>query len=154
MQDNSAQSKLYRKIIQLTFSPENSNKPVMCHVVRHFDVTYNIMAAQTTPGKEGYLTVDFWGEETKCRAALDYLREQGIIVAPARQHVSRDDERCMHCGLCLALCPADALSVDPLSRLVLFNEEECTACGMCTRVCPVGAMLSDPAPGSARPEVA
>ncbi|MDL2207182.1 4Fe-4S binding protein [Desulfovibrio sp. OttesenSCG-928-M16] len=152
--EKSKDIKQYRKIIQLTFTPENSNKPVMCHVVRHFDVTYNITAAQTTPGKEGYLTVELWGEDAKCRAALDYLREQGIIVAPAKHHVSRHDELCMHCGMCLSLCPVDALTVDPSSRLVLFNEEECTACGMCTRVCPVGALHSDPSPSSATAEVA
>lgn len=146
--------KQYRKIIQLIFTPENSNKPVMCHVVRHFDVTYNITAAQTTPGKEGYLTVDLWGEDAKCKAALNYLREQGIIVVPARHHVSRNDDSCMQCGMCIALCPVDALTVDPISRLVLFNEEECTACGMCTRICPVGAMCADHAAESATSGVA
>jgi ferredoxin len=141
----SKDSRQYRKIIQLTFSPENSNKPVMCHVVRNYDVTYNIVAAQTTAGKEGYLTVELWGEDAKCRDALDYLRGQGIIVAPAKQHVSRCDELCMHCGMCLALCPVDALTIEEGSRLVIFNEEECTVCGMCTRICPVGAMHADAA---------
>lgn len=141
-----AEPKQFRKIIQLTFTPENSNKPVMCHVVRNYDVTYNIMAARTMPGKEGYLTVEIWGDDAKCRAALDYLRDQGIIVVPAKQHVARIDDLCMHCGMCVALCPVDALSVDRASRLVLFNEEECTACGMCTRICPVGAMEGDMPP--------
>lgn len=143
------EAKQYRKIIHLTFSPENSQKPVMCDVVRKYDVTYNIVAAQTTAGKEGYLTVEMWGEDGKCRQALHYLREQGIIVAPAKQHVSRYEDECMHCGMCIALCPVGALTVDRESRLVLFHEEECTACGMCTRICPVGAMHADMAPGRA-----
>ena len=137
------QTKQYKKIIQLTFPPENSGQPVMCHVVRQYDVTYNIVAAQTTPGKEGYLTLEMWGEDSKCREALQYLREQGIGVAPARQHVSRNDESCMHCGMCIALCPVNALTIEKPTRLVLFDEEKCTACGMCTRICPVGAMHAD-----------
>ncbi len=140
---NTALPKQYRKIIQLTFPPENSGQPVMCHLVRRYDVTYNIVAAQTTPGKEGYLTLEMWGEETNCKNALEYLREQGIRAVPARQHVSRDDVSCMHCGVCTALCPVNALAVDRLTRLVVFHEENCTACGMCTRVCPVGAMRED-----------
>ncbi len=137
------QNKQYRKIIQLNFSPENSGLPVMCHVVRTYDVTYNIVAAQTTLGKEGYLTVEMWGEDAKCREALQYLRDQGIIVTPACNHVSRRDDSCMHCGMCIAVCPVSALTIDKASRLVLFDEEKCTACGMCTRVCPVGAMHAE-----------
>ena len=137
------QVKPYRKIIHLTFSPQNSGSPVMCELVRRYDVTFNIVAARTTPGKEGYLTIEIWGEEENCKSALKYLRDEGIIVVAARQHVSRKDELCMHCGMCLALCPVQALKVEPASRLVLFDEEECTACGMCTRVCPVHAMQSD-----------
>ncbi len=115
----------------------------MCHLVRRYDITFNIVAAQTTPGKEGYLTVEIWGEEENCKEAIQYLRDQGITVVAARQHVTRLDECCVHCGMCLALCPVNALTVDVATRLVLFHEEECTACGMCTRICPVKAMQSD-----------
>ena len=141
------QTKQYRKIIHLTFSPENSGKPVMCELVRSYDVTFNIVAARTTPGKEGYLTIEISGLEDNCKQSLQYLRDEGIIVVAARQHVSRREEACMHCGMCLALCPVQALSIDSDSRMVLFNEEECTACGMCTRICPVQAMQSDVATG-------
>ena len=137
------QNKQYRKIIQLTFSPENSGLPVMCHVVRAYDVTYNIVASQTTLGKEGYLTVEMWGDDDKCQAALQYLRDQGIIITPACNHVSRDDDSCMHCGMCIAVCPFNALTIDRESRLVHCDEEKCTACGMCTRICPVGAMHAE-----------
>ena len=135
--------KQYKKIIQLTFPPEHANKPVMCHMVRQYDVIYNIVAAQTTPGKDGYLTVELSGEDAACQAALQYVREQGIIVALAHQHVSRDEESCMHCGMCIAMCPVDALSVAPSTRMVLFDEDKCTACGMCVRICPVKAMVAD-----------
>ena len=137
------ENKAYRRIIHLTFAPENSGKPVMCHVVRRYGITFNIVAARTTPGKEGYLTIEMWGDEQNCKDSLQYLRDEGIIVVSAKQHVSRKDELCMHCGMCLALCPVGALSVEPRTRLVLFNEDECTACGMCTRICPVQAMQAD-----------
>lgn len=137
------QPKQYRKVIQLTFTPETSRLPVMCDMVRRYDIVYNIVAAQTTAGKEGYLTIELTGEDGQCRTALQYLRDQGIIVAAAKQHVSRNDAHCMHCGMCTSLCPVDALTVDPQTRLVLFDEEKCTACGMCTRVCPVKAMHAD-----------
>ena len=135
--------KEYRKIVQLTFPPVKTGQPVMCHLVLQFEVTFNIVAAQTMPGKEGYLTLEIWGNETNCKNALQYLQDEGIGVVPVRQHVSRKEDSCMHCGLCLALCPVDALSVGGELRLVFFDEERCTACGMCTRICPVNAMQAD-----------
>lgn len=145
--------KMYKKVIQLTFPPEHANKPVMCHMVRRYEVMYNIVAAQTMPGKEGYLTVELTGEEAVCLEALDYVRGQGIIVAPAHQHVSRDEESCMHCGMCVAMCPVDALSVAAKTRMVLFDEDKCSACGMCVRICPVRAMFVDEIMGRVPAEV-
>lgn len=136
---------MYRKIIQLTFPPEHSNKPVMCNMVRRYEVVYNIVAARTMPGKDGYLTVELSGEEPACLEALEYVRKQGIIVEPAHQHVARDEASCMHCGMCVAMCPVDALSIVTQSRMVLFDEDKCTACGMCLRICPVKAMYADEA---------
>ncbi|KAF4529473.1 hypothetical protein B566_EDAN018749 [Ephemera danica] len=128
---------------QLLFSPTNSGQPVMCHLVRQYDITYNIVAAQTTSGKEGFLILEVWGAEKNCLAALEYLREQGIQVATVKQHVSRNEDGCMHCGMCTAVCPTKALEVNPRDRTVAFIPERCTACGACTRICPVGAMLAD-----------
>lgn len=136
-------TKEYRKIVQLTFPPEKTGQPVMCHLVLQFEVTFNIVAAQTTPGKEGYLTVEFWGNEANCKNAIRYLQDEGIGVVAVRQHVSRREDSCMHCGMCLAMCPVDALSVYGEQRLVNFAGERCTACGMCTRICPVNAMQAD-----------
>ena len=74
---------------------------------------------------------------------IENLRDQGIIITPACNHVSRDDDSCMHCGMCIAVCPFSALTIDKESRLVHFDEEKCTACGMCTRICPIGAMHAE-----------
>ncbi len=138
----SEQEKQYRNIVQLTFPPTQSGEPVMCNLVRQYDITYNIVAAQTTVGNEGYLTLEIWGTEHNCMHALQYLQEAGIIVALARQQVNRNDTGCMHCGMCTAVCPTKALHTTP-QRLVGFDVQRCTACGACTRICPVGAMQVD-----------
>lgn len=133
----------FRKILRLSFPPESSGQPVMSHLVRLYDLTFSILAGQITPRKEGSLTVALEGSEENWKEAKKYLASQDIRVEPAAQHISRDEDSCMHCGLCTALCPQGALVNDLASRSVSFFPEKCTACGMCTKICPVNAMQVD-----------
>lgn len=133
----------FRQIIQLTFPPEFSGTPVLSHLVREFDLTFNILKGAITPRKAGYLTVEIEGSEANWKKAKNYLKTKQIQVVSAAQQISRDEDACMHCGICTAICPASSLVNDSQTRTVLFVSENCTACGMCTRVCPVGAMRAD-----------
>lgn len=133
----------FRKILRLSFPPESSGQPIMSQLVRKYDLTFSILAGQITPRKEGSLTLSIEGAEENWKEAKKYLAAQGISVESAAQHISRDEDSCMHCGLCTALCPADALVNDLAARSVSFFPEKCSACGMCTKVCPVNAMQVD-----------
>lgn len=130
----------YRKIVILHFPPEVSGNPVVCLVSRKFDLSFSILQAQITPRKEGHMTLELCGPEENYREAEKYLREQGVQMTVAGETVTRDEESCVHCGLCTALCPNDSLRVDPVTRLIVFDKDRCVACGACTRVCPVKAM--------------
>ncbi len=133
-------TKAQRKNIHITFPSGISGKPVICQLAREVDITFNILKAQITPGKEGFLTLQLEGTRENCELSLDFLRERGLAVSPAAQRISRNEETCMHCGACTAVCPTGALHNDPQTRCVPFDVERCTACGLCTRVCPVMAM--------------
>lgn len=132
--------KNYRKNIHLTFPSDNSSSPVVCNLTRLFDLSFNILKAQITPRKEGYMTLELIGSEENYMKGIDYLKENQIKVSPVAQRISRNEESCIHCGMCTAICPNDSLSMDREKREVVFDKERCTACGMCARVCPVDAM--------------
>lgn len=132
--------KPYRKNVHLTFPPEISGNPLVCNLTRLFDLTFNILKAQITPRKEGYITLELMGDEANCTKAMEYLREHDVVVTPVAQRISRDEEGCMHCGMCTAICPTSALRMNLENRTVTFELDRCTACGLCTRVCPVAAM--------------
>ena len=132
--------KKQRKVVYLTFPPESSNKPVVCDLARVYGLDFSILKAQITPRHEGQMTLELSGPTEAFEAGLTYLRDQGIGVAPAAHRISRDEDSCIHCGVCTALCPTRALSLDVETRLVIFDDEACSACGMCTKVCPVAAM--------------
>ena len=58
-----------------------------------------------------------------------------------------DYKKCNGCGICVALCPTEALSLGPVIEIatgldappVLIDLEKCVFCGMCAAFCPVDA---------------
>jgi dissimilatory sulfite reductase (desulfoviridin) alpha/beta subunit len=46
---------------------------------------------------------------------------------------------CTWCGLCEAVCPPKAVTVDTKSRRLVFDEAGCVYCGKCVKSCPTGA---------------
>lgn len=134
---------IHRKEVHLTFSADISGEPLVCNLVKQFDLMFNISKAQISPRKEGQLTLELIGAEPNILEGIGYLKECGVKVLGLAHQVRRVEELCMHCGMCTAMCPTDALTVDKTSRLVMFTQENCTACGLCTRICPVQAMVRD-----------
>lgn len=132
--------KNYSRIISLSFPPVVSGKPVICNLATLFDLTFNILKARINPRHEGHMVLELSGREEDYNQGITYLQEHDITVTPVAQQISRDEESCMHCGVCTSLCPTHALHLDPETRRVEFDCDKCTACGQCTRICPVHAM--------------
>lgn len=132
--------KAHRKIVYLTFPPDASRRPHISNLTRLFDLSFNILKAKITPRQEGYMTVEITGSREAYDKGVNYLKEQGVTITPAAQRISRDEDSCTDCGLCMSLCPTGALYLERPSRRIRFDVEKCTACGLCTRVCPVNAM--------------
>jgi len=132
--------KIQKKVIYLTFPPEASGKPLVCDLALNYQLRFSILKAQITPRHEGQMTMEISGGQEALDRGLAYLKDHGVGVVPAAQRISRDEDACIHCGVCTALCPTRALHIDPATQLVRFEAEECSACGMCTKVCPVRAM--------------
>jgi len=132
--------KQVRKIVHLTFPPETSGKPVVCDIIKLFDLCFNILKAQITPRQVGEMILEIKGLEKSYQDGMAYLKEHGVKISPVAQKVSKDETSCMHCGVCTALCQPKALEIDRATWLVRFDSEKCTACGLCVKICPVRAM--------------
>ncbi len=52
-----------------------------------------------------------------------------------------DRAKCVYCGCCVGLCPANAIWLD--ETVVVIDDEKCVKCGWCVRGCPVGAIRAE-----------
>lgn len=57
--------------------------------------------------------------------------------------VETKPDRCKQCGLCVAVCPKQAISFgDKINgagyKFTVIDHEKCIACGMCYATCPDG----------------
>lgn len=50
--------------------------------------------------------------------------------------VSIDEVLCKRCGICSALCPVTAFTVDEIGLPVFACPEKCIGCGLCVLRCP------------------
>ncbi len=48
-------------------------------------------------------------------------------------------DRCVACGVCVKVCPKDAISIYKGCYAVV-DEEQCIGCGICEKNCPAGVM--------------
>ena len=76
----------------------------------------------------------------KYAEGIKYLKKLGVTTQPLSQDVTRDEDRCTHCGACITICPTGALYMDRKSMKVIFDAEKCIACELCVNGCPPRAM--------------
>ena len=124
----------------LHFPPRLVDQPVVSRLVREYDLGVNILKAFISPGEEGVMVLELWGEREQYDRGIEYLTKIGVRFQPLSQDVRRDESKCIQCGACTAVCPTGALAVNPVNRSVDFVVEKCVACARCVQACPFRAM--------------
>lgn len=127
----------------LFFPKCECEKPIIYHLVQDHNLIVNVYRAKVTPEEEGYLVLDVTGTEKDIEKAMAFVKTFDVTVNTTGKGVTRDDEKCTHCGHCVPHCPTDALHIkDTATREVLYNEAHCIECLACIRVCPYAACAS------------
>ncbi|MCK4368588.1 MAG: 4Fe-4S binding protein [Dehalococcoidales bacterium] len=128
------------KRIVLHFPKRIVERPIVCRLVKDYDLEFNILKALITPEEEGLLVLELSGEQEEYDKGIRYLTQAGVKIQSLSQDVLRNEERCTHCGACITICPSGAFELDPVTRQVNFYNEKCVACGLCIKACPPRAM--------------
>ena len=129
-----------KKRITLRFQRSSIDKPIVYRLAKDFDLVYNILRANVSPRAESMMVLEVEGSEGEFEKGIAYLQGIGVGIEPIDQDISKDEERCVHCGLCTSVCASQALDIERETMRVRFDYEKCVACELCVKVCPVRAM--------------
>ena len=125
-----------RRRLDLTFPPRQATKPITYHLVKDFDLTPNILRAQIQPGQEGRMLVEVVGPKEAIEQGVAFLEGEGVLVHPAASDIVLDEEACVTCGLCTAVCRPGALTLDSEDGSLVFDKDKCVYCEACVVACP------------------
>lgn len=128
------------KRIVLHFPRRLVERPIIYRLVKDYDLEFNILKASITPEQEGLLVLELKGNQAEYDKGIEFLIKAGVKIQSLSQDVTRNEERCTHCGACVTVCPTGAFKLDPKTRLIIFENEKCIACGLCIPACPPRAM--------------
>ena len=131
---------MYSKKIVLHFPSNLVNRPIIYKLSKDFNLEFNILKALVNPDEEGLMVLELKGEKDEYNRAVKYLEKEKVRTQILSKDVTRDEDKCVDCGLCVAICPVEAFEVDPDSREIEFHDDKCIACEMCVKVCPYKAM--------------
>jgi ferredoxin len=121
----------------LKFPPQSGDKPLSYVLVKEFDIRINILKAEVVPGKRGNLLLELEGTVTNLRNGIKYLEQHQVECIPLDKRIKWQQEKCIHCGNCTAVCFAGALVMNPITWTLEFNKDECVACELCVKACPL-----------------
>ena len=129
-----------KKRFIVRFKRNTIDKPIVYRLARDYDLVFNILRANVSPKADSMMVLEIEGEKENFEKGIRYLKEMNLDLEPIEQDIRRDEEKCVHCGVCTSACPPNALSIDRESMKVCFDYEKCVACELCVKVCPVKAM--------------
>ena len=128
------------KRIVLHFPIRLVDRPIVYRLIKDYNLEFNILKASVTPAEEGLMVLELKGKQEDYDKGVRYLTKAGVRIQSLSQNVTRNEERCTHCGACITICPTDAFELETSTRWVNFCNEKCMACGLCIKACPPRAM--------------
>ena len=126
--------------VSLFYPASEVTKPITYHLIKDFDLQINILHADISLNKVGKLVIDIMGTDWNIEAGLKYIEDQGIKYKLFTKTLIWQENDCVHCGACTAVCPSGALTMDKQNWSLTFDKEKCMVCELCVKACPLDVM--------------
>src|SRR4030042_4249440 len=127
--------------VVLRYPPSLTEKPVVYELVKKYNIMFNILKARfSADDKEGLLVLELSGTNTSLKKSFDYLPKLGVKTELLSQDIVRNENKCVHCGVCSAVCPTNAFYVKSPEMYVTLEMARCIGCEECLKVCPYNAI--------------
>lgn len=78
-------------------------------------------------------------KDEKVKDVEKVLERYGVEVQELGEGIVKDEGKCIHCGLCISICPVEVFKFDEEMRVVA-DSEKCIHCGFCINVCLTKAL--------------
>ena len=125
-----------RRIV-LTFPAHMVEDTVIYHLIKDYDLVVNILRAKIIPKEGGRVVLVVRGKLENIKKGLRFIENNGIDVEPLAQDIQFNEDRCVSCGMCMAVCHHKALSLNPTTWKMEFDRDACILCEQCVKVCPL-----------------
>ncbi|HEY5537354.1 MAG TPA: NIL domain-containing protein, partial [Acetobacterium sp.] len=127
------------KKILLSFPQGVAGKPMAMELIKTYNLDFNILKASIDDNIKGTLLLEIMGEEADINAGIVFLRQNRIGVQDIQSGIDVDEEECVDCGACTAVCTVNALEMDENWELI-HHKDKCLECMLCVKACPTRAI--------------
>lgn len=134
---------MIKKRYILNFPPESGDKAFTYHLVKDYDIRINILKAEVYPGKRGSLLLELHGSKENIEQGVEYIKSHKITCESLDKRIRWNEEKCIDCGNCTAVCFAGALTMDRESWTLHFDKGKCVVCELCIKACPLNLFEID-----------
>ncbi len=132
---------MYTKIVILNFPAQVAQNPLVCQLVKKYDLMFNILSARISTRREGFMVMEITGTtRSDFKKGVSFLKDHGVTVSTPEHQIYKDEDICTHCGACTAICPTGALHIQRPEMTVMFDKTRCSVCELCIVTCPSRAM--------------
>jgi len=118
----------------LKFPQDIVENPILSETILETGTIMNILRAKVDYN-EGTVVVSIAGDEETQRKVVELLEKKGVDVSRLKKSVVNDEEKCVSCGACIAVCPAGAISFNQKKEIEI-ERDKCHRCGVCVEACP------------------
>jgi ferredoxin len=118
----------------LKFPQDIVENPILSETILETGVLMNILRAKVDYN-EGTVVVSITGDEEAQKRVVDLLKKKGVDVSRLKKSVVNEEEKCISCGACIAVCPAGAISFNK-NKEIEIERDRCHRCGVCVEACP------------------
>ncbi len=123
-------------MLELKFDSKAVKEPIISIATLETQALINIIRA-SIGARQGELVVEV--DDSKADDVIKVFKKHGVEVSKIDRAIVKDEDKCVHCGACLSICPVEVFSLDEEKRVVI-DTSKCIHCGVCVKVCPVGAL--------------
>jgi ferredoxin len=82
------------------------------------------------------MLVEVVGPKEAIEAGVAFLEKEGVKVQAAASDIKLDEQTCVTCGLCTAVCKPGALTLEAGTGALVFDKDKCVYCEACVVACP------------------